>query len=98
VIVDNRQGVMKSSCTIEVRGLQKLTQNDTIELYFESKRAAGVPVDTEKLHVQNEHGQKVILITYSCEEGNIKMNFTYIVKMFQGKLIICIYQMQLCQI
>ncbi|XP_021358914.1 uncharacterized protein LOC110453970 isoform X2 [Mizuhopecten yessoensis] len=57
----------KPSCTIEVRGVKETTSIDTIELYFESKKAAGKPLEIVKLdHSEREEG--VIYITYETED------------------------------
>ncbi|XP_021355424.1 uncharacterized protein LOC110451631 [Mizuhopecten yessoensis] len=57
-----------SGCTIEVRGMDKLTSNDTVELYFESKRAVGHPVDIENFDASKREKDGVIFITYENEE------------------------------
>ncbi|OWF52052.1 Intersectin-1 [Mizuhopecten yessoensis] len=57
-----------SGCTIEVRGMDKLTSNDTVELYFESKRAVGRPVDIENFDASKREKDGVIFITYENEE------------------------------
>ncbi|XP_021355425.1 uncharacterized protein LOC110451632 [Mizuhopecten yessoensis] len=57
-----------SGCTIEVRGMDKQTSNDTVELYFESKRAVGRPVDIENFDASKREKDGVIFITYENEE------------------------------
>ncbi|XP_021358903.1 uncharacterized protein LOC110453967 isoform X2 [Mizuhopecten yessoensis] len=57
----------KPSCTIEVRGMKETTSIDTIELYFESKKAAGKPFDIVKLD-DSEREEGVIYITYETED------------------------------
>ncbi|XP_069118193.1 uncharacterized protein [Argopecten irradians] len=65
---DNPAGIQKNSCTIEVRGMSQHTSDDTVELYFESRRAAGQPVDIEKFNASKREKDGVIFITYETAE------------------------------
>ncbi|XP_033731448.1 LOW QUALITY PROTEIN: uncharacterized protein LOC117321077, partial [Pecten maximus] len=64
----DNSGKQTKSCTIEVHGLNKQTSDDTVELYFESKRAAGQPVDIEKFDTSRRKNNGVVFITYKTAE------------------------------
>jgi len=56
-----------SSCTVEVSGMKATTSLQTLELYFESKRASGEDLD----NVQFEYveSERVARIKYASKEG-----------------------------
>ncbi|XP_033729496.1 uncharacterized protein LOC117318642, partial [Pecten maximus] len=64
----DNSGKQTKSCTIEVHGLDKQTSDDTVELYFESKRAAGQPVDIEQFDTSKRKNDGVVFITYKTAE------------------------------
>jgi len=55
------------TCTVEVRGMKETTTSDTLEFYFESKRAAGVRLDILKFDFTED--DRVARIQYASEEG-----------------------------
>lgn len=60
---------MRPSCTIEVRGMKESTSRDTVELYFESRHAAGESVDILQFDDSERQEEGVIYISFETDEG-----------------------------
>ena len=52
--------------TIEVHGLSPSTSNDTIELFFESKRRSGGGMVE---HMQLDTDNNIAYVTFKCSKG-----------------------------